>query len=265
VTKAIFLFKNWVFSLNRFIRDKIKLNKLKRSFLMDTSQLLLRITLAFVVLFVLARIMGRKEISQMTFFNFVSAIAIGSIAANLGVSSNLSIINGILALIGWSVFTIAMGYIDIKFKKVRKITTGEPIIVIKEGKVMENSLRATQLDMDSLNSLLRQKGFFSIKDVHYAIFETSGQLSVLPYEHKMPFTKEDASVRSNPSVYPIPTGVISDGKINKVNLSRLNLDTNWLNLQLKNAGVTDVSEVFYAEVQKDGTLYIDNKDDNLLH
>ncbi|WP_099353796.1 DUF421 domain-containing protein [Fredinandcohnia onubensis] len=232
---------------------------------MDTSQLLLRITIAFVVLFILARLMGRKEISQMTFFNFISAIAIGSIAANLAVNSNLSIFNGILALSGWTVFTIAMAFIDIKFKKARKVTTGEPIIVIKEGKVMENSLRATQLDMDSLNSLLRQKGYFSIKDVHYAIFETSGQLSVMPYENKMPFTKEDAGVRSNPSAYPISTEVISDGTINKVNLSRLNLDTNWLNQQLKNAGVMDVAEVFYAEVQKDGTLYIDNKDDNMLH
>nr|WP_309100052.1 DUF421 domain-containing protein [Fredinandcohnia onubensis] len=232
---------------------------------MDTSQLLIRITLAFVVLFVLARLMGRKEISQMTFFNFVSAIAIGSIAANFALSSDLSLSNGILALIGWSVFTIAMGFIDIKFKKARKVITGEPIIVIKEGKVMENSLRSTRLDMDALNSLLRQKGYFSIKDVHYAIFETSGQLSVMPYEHKMPFTKEDANISSNPSIYPISTEVISDGTINKVNLSRLNLDTDWLNEQLKNAGVTDVSEVFYAEVQKDGSLYIDNKDDNMLH
>jgi len=233
--------------------------------MMAASQLLLRIAIAFVVLFVLARIMGRKEISQMTFFNFVSAIAIGSIAANFAMNSNVSIVNGVLALIGWTVFTLAIAFIDIKSKKARKVTTGEPIIVIKEGKVMENSLRSTRLDMDTLNSILRQKGYFSIKDVQYAIFETSGQLSVMPYEHKMPYTKEDASVKSNPYIYPTSTEVISDGVINNMNLSRLNLDTNWLNQQLKNAGVTDASEVFYAEVQKDGTLYIDNIDDNMMH
>ncbi len=232
---------------------------------MAASQLLLRIAIAFVVLFVLARIMGRKEISQMTFFNFVSAIAIGSIAANFAMNSNVSILNGVLALIGWTVFTLTIAFIDIKSKKARKVTTGEPIIVIKEGKVMENSLRSTRLDMDTLNSILRQKGYFSIKDVQYAIFETSGQLSVMPYEHKMPYTKEDASVKSIPYIYPTSIEVISDGVINNMNLSRLNLDTNWLNQQLKNVGVTDVSEVFYAEVQKDGTLYIDNKDDNMMH
>lgn len=232
---------------------------------MDALELILRIAIAFVVLFSLARIMGRKEISQMTFFNFVSAIAIGSIAANLVVSSNLSIFNGVLALIGWSLFTIAMGFIDIQSKKARKVTTGEPIIVIKEGKIMENSLRATRLDMDTLNSLLRQKGYFSIEDVNYAIFETSGQLSVMPYENRKPFTKEDANMKSRPTKYPTSAEVISDGVINKMNLSRLNLDTNWLDQQLINKGITDVSEVFYAEVQQDGSLYIDNKDDNMLH
>lgn len=84
---------------------------------MAASQLLLRIAIAFVVLFVLARIMGRKEISQMTFFNFVSAIAIGSIAANFAMNSNVSIVNGVLALIGWTVFTLAIAFIDIKSKK----------------------------------------------------------------------------------------------------------------------------------------------------
>ena len=110
---------------------------------MEVSQVLIRIFVAFVTLFTLTRIMGRKEISQMTFFNFASAIAVGSIAANLSVNSNLSIRNGVIALVGWTAFTLTIAYIDIKFKKARKITTGEPIIVIKEGKVMENSLRST--------------------------------------------------------------------------------------------------------------------------
>ncbi|HZH61127.1 MAG TPA: YetF domain-containing protein, partial [Metabacillus sp.] len=139
---------------------------------MEFPEVMLRISLSFVVLFILTRIMGRKEISQMTFFNFVSAIAIGSIAANLAVNSILSIRNGILALCGWTAFTLIMEFIDIKFKKVRKITLGEPIIVIKDGEIMENSLRSTQLDMDSLNTLLRQKGVFSVKEAQLAIFET---------------------------------------------------------------------------------------------
>jgi uncharacterized membrane protein YcaP (DUF421 family) len=232
---------------------------------LELSELILRLALAFIVLFTLARIMGRKEISQMTFFNFTSAIAIGSIAANLAVNSNLSIRNGVLALVGWTAFTLIMQFADIKFKKARKITTGEPIIVIKEGKVMENSLRSTQLDMDSLNALLRMKDVFSITDVEYAIFETSGQLSVMKKDNKQPATKGDLNIPSKVKVYPTSTEVISDGIINTNNLRRMNLDEQWLNQQLQSAGVNNLTEVFYAEVQQDGSLYIDNKDDNMVH
>lgn len=80
--------------------------------------------------------MGRKEISEMTFFNFASAIAIGEIAASLVVDDQLSISNGIYALIGWSLYTILMSYLDIKTLKGRQLLTGSPIILIKEGKIL---------------------------------------------------------------------------------------------------------------------------------
>lgn len=169
---------------------------------MNLTELLIRITAGFIVLFILARVMGRK-ISQMTFFNFVSAIAIGSITANMVLNSNISIRNGFIALISWALFTIFIGYIDIFSKKSRKLTTGEPIIVIKEGKIMEHSLRKTRLDVDRLRSLLRQKNIFAISDVHYAIFETNGKLSVMPKEGQQPVTKADLSIPKKAMFIPL--------------------------------------------------------------
>lgn len=232
---------------------------------MEVSEQIFRLSLAFVVLFILTRIMGRKEISQMTFFNFVSSIAIGSIAANLAVNANLSVRNGVIALVGWTAFTLLLAYVDIKFREMRKITTGEPIVVMKDGKIMENSLRATQLDIDALKTLLRQKNIFHMKDVEYAIFETSGKLSVMKYEHKQPVTKEDLHVLTKVKMYPAATQVISDGVIDVDNLSRLHVDENWLAQQLQKAGISTISEVFYAEVQPDGSLYIDKKNDDMVH
>ncbi len=129
---------------------------------MNIPELLIRITIAFVTLFILARIMGRKEISQITFFNFVSAIAIGSVTANLVINQNVSIRNGFIALIGWTIFTLFMDFVDIKSKKLRKITTGDPVVVIKEGNIVENALRKSRLDIDSLNAMLRQKSVFPL-------------------------------------------------------------------------------------------------------
>jgi uncharacterized membrane protein YcaP (DUF421 family) len=232
---------------------------------MAISELLIRILLGFIVLFTLARSLGRKEISQMTFFNFVSAIAIGSIAANLVVNQNLSIRNGILALAGWAAFTLIMDIFDIKSKMARKITTGDPIIVIKEGKIVERSLKKSRLDIDALKAMLRQKNIFSLADVDYAIFESNGKLSVMPKEPKQPITKSDMNkVSTTKKLVPFPTEVITDGLVLTNNLSKLKLNQEWLEQQLKQAGVQSPSDVFYAEVQQDGTLFMDNRD-NVIH
>lgn len=232
--------------------------------MMEITELITRIVIAFLVLFITTRIIGRKEISQMTFFNFVSAIAIGSITANLAVNSQLSITHGLIAIVGWGILTFLIASIDLKSKNARRITSGEPIIVIKEGKIMEQALRSTRLNIDTLSSMLRQQSIFSIQEVEYAIFETSGKLSVMKKENVQTVTKMDLNIPAQNKVYPIATQVVSDSMVVSNNLARLNLDQSWLEQQLKNQGVSSISEVFFAEVQPDGSLHIDKKQDNLL-
>jgi len=232
---------------------------------MSFTELSIRILVAFFTLLILTRIMGRKEIGQLTFFNFISAIAIGTIGASIAVDQSLSLANGVYALAGWSVITIIMGFMDIKSKNVRKLITGDPVIVIKQGQIMENELRKLRIDVNTLSSLLRKKNVFSIADVDYAIFETDGKLSVMKKEEKQPATKRDLNAQTGQlNLYPISTEIISDGKLNKSNLDKLNLDENWVKQQLEQAGVHSIEDVFYAEVQKDGSLYIDNRND-VLH
>lgn len=226
---------------------------------MEVSQLLLRLAIAFITLVILARLMGRKEITQMTFFNFVSGIAIGTIGASLAIDSSLTIRNGIIALVCWAVFTIIVGMLDIKSKTARAVFEGQPLIVVKQGQIMRENLHKARLNSDTLNALLRQKNVFSIADVDYAIFETSGKLSVMKNEPVMPATKKDMNIPPTSSTYPIPTGVISDGKVKWGNMEKLNLDQKWLDAKLQSAGGKEVSDVFYAEVQKDGTVVMLNK------
>ncbi|HYK71807.1 MAG TPA: DUF421 domain-containing protein [Pseudoneobacillus sp.] len=229
---------------------------------MQIPVLLLRLALSFITLLVLTRLMGRKEISQMTFFNFISAISIGTIGASLAIDPTLSIRNGLIALVAWSVFTLALGFLDIKSRKVRKLIVGEPIIIIKQGKIMEDELQKVRLDIDSLKSMLRKKNIFSLSDVDYAIFETDGTISVLKQEAKQTITRSDMNMNpSNTKKFPISTEVVSEGKIITKNLEKLNLSKDWLEKQLQLSGINSVSDVFYAEVLKNGTLYIDNRND----
>jgi len=233
---------------------------------MTVSELLLRLAIAFLTLLILTRIVGRKEISQMTFFNFVSGISIGTIGASLAIDSTLSIRNGLIALVVWSIFTIALGVIDIKTKRVREVIEGQPKILIKNGKIMEDALRSERLDIDALNALLREKNVFSVFDVDYAIFEIDGKLSVMKKESQQFVTKSDMRVQQNkPHIYPFSTVVITDGRVISINLKKLNLTNEWLEQQLQSSGIKSVTDVFYAEVGKDGNLYIDKRNDvNLL-
>ncbi|CEG28682.1 DUF421 domain-containing protein [Bacillus sp. B-jedd] len=229
---------------------------------MPVSLLIFRLFLSFVVLMAFTRLMGRKEISQMTFFNFVSAISIGTIGASLAIDPTISIRNGVIALSAWTLFTITIGLLDMKSKTARTIFEGKPVIVIKKGDVIEEELLKARLDMDALIALLRKKNVFSLAEVDYAIFETDGTLSVLKKEEKHPVTKSDMNMgKKSHAKFPIATAVVSDGQILQENLKNLNLDKEWLNQQIQSAG-SRPEDVFYAEVQKDGTLYIDYKDDS---
>lgn len=230
---------------------------------MNITELSLRLILSFIVLLTFTRLMGRKEISQLTFFNFVSAIALGTLGASLAVDSTLSVRNGLIALAGWSIFTILMGYWDLKSKSFRNLVEGSPRVVVRKGEVLEGELRKLRLDIDALNALLGKKNVFSIQDVDYAIMETDGTLSVMKKEGKQALTKSD---RLSPSIstshaIPIPTALIEDGKMNYKNIEALPVDEQWLKQQLTTKGIHSVSDVFYAEVQKDGTLHVDRYDD----
>ncbi|MEG7357185.1 DUF421 domain-containing protein [Bacillus vallismortis] len=229
---------------------------------MPIPQLIIRLIIAFITLLVLTRLMGRKEIAQLTFFNFVSAISIGTIGASLAIDSTLNIRNGFIALFAWSAFTIIVGFLDIKFPAFRFAVEGQPVILIRKGKIMDKQLRSVRLDLDALQTLLRKKNIFSLADVDYAIFETDGSLSVLKKQAKQNVTKKDMNVQGENAKVSHPASVIADGKVREDNLKKLNLNKQWLMDQLKESGIQHPKEVFYAEVQTDGTLYIDKKENS---
>ena len=129
---------------------------------------------------------------------------------------------------------------------------------------MEDALRKARLDIHSLNSMLRKKNVFSVSDVDYAFFETDGSLSGMKKEHLQPVTKSDMNIRQEPTLFSTPIAVISAGKIIGDNLRKIQQDETWLDQQLEAAGISSVEDVFYALIQKDGTLYIDNNN-ALLH
>lgn len=220
--------------------------------------IILKPTIAFLLLLILARILGKKQMSQMTFFNYVTGITIGSLAANIITFNDESIIEEVIGLIIWCALTALLAFITLKSSKLRKIIDGQPSFLVKEGKLQEEELKSNKINIEELSMMLREQGIFSITEVDYAILEPNGQLSILKIQEQINVTRKDMSIPSFKLKY-LPAEMIIDGRIVDKNLKSYGLNIQWLENQLRHQNINNVKDVFYAEIQSDGTLYIIQK------
>jgi uncharacterized membrane protein YcaP (DUF421 family) len=218
---------------------------------------ILKTFIAFFILLILTRILGAKQISQMTFFTYITGITLGNVAAEMMVNRDIPILSGLTGMVLWSLLVFVIEFINLKSLKARTVLDGEPTIVIKNGVVQRKAMARQRLNMDDLSMMLRNNKIFSIKEVDYAIFEPNGKLSVLKKVEQESVTKTDMQVPVNPRVF-LPATLIVDGKVVKRNLRELNVDENWLGGQLQAAGLKR-DDVMFAEIQEDGSLYMSRK------
>lgn len=221
----------------------------------DYQLILIRSIVSFIILLVLTRIMGKKQLSQMTLFDYVIGITIGSIAASMSVDPNIQISNGIISLVIWGLFSTILGYVAMKSRKFLQLSDGRPTILIKNGKIIDHSLKKNQLTIDELMMLLREKGVFNLKEVETAIFETNGELSILKKTEYDPITPNvlKYKVKSEKAPYLL----VVDRHVLQKNLKTAGYSMEWLTKELKKQKVDSVEDVFVAQVDADGNLYVD--------
>lgn len=220
--------------------------------------MILRASCAFFAILILARIIGKKQVSQLTFFHYVTGITFGSIAAEISTQVETPFLDGIVSLIVWAVLTIAVSYISFRSKNARILFDDKPQIVINNGVILNNELRKARLHPDELAMLLREQSIFSFDEVQYAVFETNGELSVLKKPLARTATTEDVSV-SAPAPQYLPMELITDGQIIQKNLTELQLTEDWLRKKLAKKNIHDVNKVYYAQILENGSLYISIK------
>ncbi|MCL2360623.1 MAG: DUF421 domain-containing protein [Defluviitaleaceae bacterium] len=194
--------------------------------------------IAIIALFALTRIMGKKQMAQLNFFDYVVGISIGSIASEYAVVRSIHLAEGLTALVVFTLFSLIFSFISVKSLRGRKILDGTPIFLIKNGKIVESNLRNAKLTINDLLEECRQKDIFDIGEIEFAILETSGRLSVLPKSQGL------------------CTNVIIDGEIIEENLAAINLNKLWLASQ----GVVDYKDILLGYVDTAGKLNIHMKD-----
>lgn len=215
----------------------------------------MRSTLIVVVLLILTRLLGKKQMSQLTYFNYITGVTMGSVAGDFISEVNMPVVDALASLIAICILTELNSFIALKSTSYRKVMDGDDIILIKKGKIIKPALKSCRMSVNILLMLLRQSNTFSVEEVEYAILETNGSLSVMKRQQAQPIIKSDLGIKAE-KIKNLPREVISDGKIMKVNLKELNKDEEWLKNELRKNNIESVKDVFYAEVRSDGTLYI---------
>lgn len=226
----------------------------------EWMHIIVRSILFVVTLFAITKLGGKKQLAELSFFEYVSGITIGSIAGEVIMGLEGNMFHGVLAVIIFGGFTYLVDVLSIKSKSFRDVIEGKATVLIKDGKVLEENMKKEKYTIDELNSLLRQKNVFKTADVEFAVLEPKGDLSVLLKKEMQPVTPKDLHLNVAPEKETHT--VIMDGEVLNDPLTAAGKNRGWLDIELANLGVT-LDNVFIGQVDSYGELTIDTYDDQL--
>lgn len=216
----------------------------------------IRTVLSFIVLLILARLLGKKQIAQLTFFDYITGITIGNISAQMAVDTTLQITNGLIGMVIYTVLTIVIAYGAIKSFRFRQLVEGSAITLIQDGNVLEDNLAKVKMTYDDLMMGLREKNTYEIADVATATLETSGNITVMKKPEHQTLTPNDMGVMVEPEHHK-PSLVIIDGQLLEKHLNYLGYTKEWLLGETIKQGAEDFKDVFLAQIDSKGHVYVD--------
>ncbi|MBM7702525.1 DUF421 domain-containing protein [Metabacillus iocasae] len=222
---------------------------------MDFARIAVEIVVGFLSLFILTKFLGKMTITQITTFDFISALVLGELVGNALYSREIGIADILFAVTCWGLLIYVTEFITQKNIRLRLFLEGQPSIIIKQGKLSYKELRKNRLDIDQLLHMLRSKDIFSIKEVQYAILETNGTLSVIRKSDYENPTKVDFNMQGKEDMLALT--LISDGRLVSDNLKQAELNETWLEQQLATHNINDYSQVLYAEWKEGEPLYVE--------
>ncbi|WP_239616532.1 DUF421 domain-containing protein [Cohnella mopanensis] len=228
---------------------------------MGIWETILRAILSFVLMMIIARILGKPTVAQMTYHDFVASVTLGAITANLAFNDKIAIWKLVLSAISFTAVAYFLMYVAMKNRKLRTWISGKPTVLIQEGKILEKNMKKLKITPDTLNQELREKDIFNIQEVQYAVLELNGNISVLRTPESMAVTKKDMKLNAS-SKQAFPIELIMDGKIIESNLEENNLSKDWLRSQAKKKGLL-MNDINYAVISSDGTIYWDELNDRI--
>lgn len=223
--------------------------------------------MSVVAMFIITKIIGYREISQLSMFDYINGITLGSIAADLAISTEWKeALYCMIGMVVYGMFTFLFSLVSRKSLMVRNLLVGKPILLMRKGKLFRNSFKKARLDLDEFLIMCRGKGYFDLNKIDTVLMEANGQISIIPKAKSRPLTPEDINVLVDEE--GLVANVVVDGHIMYSNLKQIGNNKEWLISQLKSLGVDDVSQVFLAICDQNNKLTaylkLDTKKENIL-
>ncbi len=197
--------------------------------------------MSLIFLFFVIKILGKKQVSQLNVFDYVIGISLGNIAAEMTINSDISIINGLLAMVIYGSCSLFVSFITSKSIIARRFISGVPIVLIEHGKISKKSLKKVKLDLNDLLQDAREDGIFDITKVDYAIMEASGKVTFLLKEEYEPIVKSDMNIETVNQ--GLTANLIMDGNIMYNNLKAFGKNKKWLIKKVKEQGY-NIKDIF---------------------
>ena len=209
---------------------------------------------SIVILFILTKIMGQREMSQLSIFDYFITITIGSIAAEMSTSLDSNFIEPVVAMIIYAVVTLTVSFLNTKYVKLRPFLSGKTLILYDNGTLFKENFKKAKIDLNEFLVQCRTNGFFDLSEIKTALLEENGKISFLPYSDKRPANPSDFNIK--PREDGVVTNLILDGKVMEENLKELGFDKLWINEMLQKQGITKIQNIFLATYTNEGNLSI---------
>ncbi|GGF15253.1 UPF0702 transmembrane protein YetF [Halobacillus andaensis] len=221
---------------------------------MEYMRIGVELIFGFFALFALTKLLGKSQITQITAFDFISAVILGELVGNALYDKEVGVLQVGFAVFLWAILLYITELMTEKFKGSRKFLEGRPSIIINQGQIDREQMKNNKLDINQLQHLLRTKDVFSLQEVQFAVLETDGTISVMRKSQVETITREDMNLP--PQQVALPRVLISDGEVLWDNLTELGLDKTWLEAELYTQNFSGIQEVFIAEYTPGEQLFV---------
>ena len=222
--------------------------------LVEIVEVIIRSLLSLATLFIATKIIGKKQVSELSLFDYVIGISIGNFAAEISLSNDIQYVNAFVAVMVFGIISYFVSLLSLKSMRMRRFFMGMPTILIQDGKILKKNLKEVRMDINELLQQCRTNGNFDINEIWYAIMESNGQISILPKSEYKCLTPKDMNLKVDNSF--LCANVIIDGKVMVNNLINMNKNEKWLSKELKIKGYDSPKNILLATLDPNEKLSI---------